>query len=96
MKIPSRDIPPNWNALAYLDEVMQQLPGAAGCYELSRQLAATSGRARPWTRGYLQNLRTGRQPIPPAMKLALYRHSRGDFTVPESTVTQGQTSNLQN
>jgi hypothetical protein len=81
-------IPAGFNAQAYLQELMQQMPGFQGKYELSRQLAAAVGRRMPWTYTYLDNLRAGRQPISGAMRRALFFHSMGQFAPPEEIIAE--------
>jgi hypothetical protein len=79
-------VPAGFNAQAYLQELMQQLPGFEGKYEIARQLAAAAGRKEPWTHEYLDKIRAGRQPVSEPFRRALFCHSVGQFAPPESLI----------
>ena len=82
-------VPMSFDAQAYLGEMMQQLPGNAGLYELSRQLASAAGREEPWGIEYLRNLRAGRQPMSEIIRRALFCHSIGQFIPSKAVISNG-------
>jgi hypothetical protein len=83
MTVRAITVPADFNAHAYLAELMQQLPGFQGTYELTRQLASAGGRKQTRTHSYLDNVRAGRQPVSRFLRRALFCHSIGQFTPPE-------------
>ncbi len=70
-------VPESFDAHAYLEELIRQLPGRAGRMEIGRQLAATLGRGLPWSQSYIGNLHMIRQKMTDNVRRALFRHSRG-------------------
>lgn len=69
--------------MAYLTELMQQMPGTDGRIEISRQLSAMLERKNPFSIGYLYNVRAGRQPITDQLKRALWVHSQKEYFDPD-------------
>lgn len=75
-------VPDSFDAVAYLTELMQQMPGTDGRIEISRQLSAMLERKNPFSIGYLYNVRAGRQPLTEQLKRALWIHSQKEYFDP--------------